>query len=353
MKVLYVAGREAEYSRTRIVRKALEKQGIEVIGCFPPDKSFRHYPKLVLKAAREAKTCDLVLVGFYGQILLPMIRLLTRKPILFDMYIATYHTMVEDREKAKEGSFKAWLYKLSDVIACRTADRIVLESQDHIDECVRLFRAPSAKFRRIFLAVDNEAIYPRPIEKKGDQFLVHFHGEFAPFHGVRTILEAARLLQSENIRFQIIGRGITYERDRRYAEELGLTNVTFIDPVPYESLADYMAQADLCLGIFGENPRTLRVVTNKVIEAIAMAKPLITSRNAPVQELLTHLESVFLIDRANPQALADAVRRLRDDESLRARLAEGGYRVFQKHCTLEVLGRQFKTIIEEMVKNGN
>jgi len=37
-----------------------------------------------------------------------------------------------------------------------------------------------------------------------------------------------------------------------------------------------MAQADVCLGIFGDNDRVLRVTTNKVIEAIAMARPLIT-----------------------------------------------------------------------------
>ncbi len=348
MKILYVAGREAEYSRTRIVLKALRRQGFTVVGCFPPDRSFRRYPRLILRAARLAPSCDLILVGFYGQIILPFIRLLTGKPILFDMYIATYHTMVHDRGLAREGSLKARLYKAVDRLSCLLSKSVVLESDDHIQECVRLLGVPAEKFRRIFLAVDDEVITPRPAKQRRSDFLVHFHGEFAPFHGVNVILKAADLLRNEPVRFQIVGRGLTYEADRELARRLDLQNVTFIDPVPYERLADLMAEADLCLGIFGDNPRTLRVVTNKVIETIAMGKPLISCRNQPVQELLTHGKSAYLIERGDPRALADAILRLKEDESLRKALAAGGREVFLRHCTLQVLGQEFKQIIEEL-----
>ncbi|MBN1543134.1 glycosyltransferase, partial [candidate division KSB1 bacterium] len=90
--------------------------------------------------------------------------------------------------------------------------------------------------------------------------------------------------------------------------------------------------------------RMLRVTTNKVIESIAMRKPLITGRNQPVQELLQHRKSAYLVERANPQALADAIRELRDDADLRQTIADGGYRVFQQHCTLEQLGKGFAQI---------
>ncbi|RPI02914.1 MAG: glycosyltransferase [Calditrichaeota bacterium] len=352
-KILFVAGREAEYSRSRIVYKALEEQGFEVVGCFPPDKSFKHYPKLIYRAVRLAKSCDLVLVGFYGQIILPIIKLLTGRAIIFDMYIATYHTMVQDRGKAKEGSLKAWFYKLSDIVSCKCSRFIVLESQDHIIECARLFHEQENKFRRIFLAVDDQVIFPRNIARMTEQFLVHFHGEYAPFHGIKYILQAAHLLRNENIHFQIIGKGITFQEDQELARRLELNNVTFIDPVPYETLADYMARADVCLGIFGDNPRTLRVVTNKVVEAIAMAKPLITARNNPVQELLTHEKSVYFVERANPGALADAVLKLKNDENLRNAIAKGGHEVFINHCTLSVLGKEFSKLFKEMNCNAN
>lgn len=352
MKILYVAGREESYSRTRIVFNALKSQGFDVVGCFPPDKSFKHYPGLLWRAARLARRCDVVVVGFYGQIILPFIKLLTWKPILFDMYIATFDTMVNDRSAASAKSLKAIFYKWSDILSCKLSKKLVLETDDHIRDFSKKFKVKEEKFRRIFLAVDDRAIYPRHVEKDTDKFLVHFHGEYAPFHGVKYILQAANIVRDEDVHFQIIGKGITYERDMKLARELDLHNITFIDFVPYDTLADYMAKADVCLGIFGDNDRMLRVLTNKVIESIGMAKPLITGRNAPVQELLKHDESAYLIERANPQVLADAILELKNDKAKRDKIAQGGYNVFQQHCTMDKLGQGFAEILKDMNSHG-
>jgi len=74
----------------------------------------------------------------------------------------------------------------------------------------------------------------------------------------------------------------------------------------------------------------------------------VTARNEPVQELLTHGESAWLVERAEPRALADAILTLRADPALRERLGMEGHRVFQNHCTMPRLGEEFAAIIEEM-----
>lgn len=349
MRVLYIAGRELGYSRTRNVMKALQMNGVEVIACLPPDRFFSHYPSLLWRLLRTRQPYDLVLVGFYGQLLMPWVRLLAKAPILYDMYITTYDTMVFDRQVAEPGSVGAWLFALADRLSMRLADLVVLESEDHIQSCVERFRVPRRKFHRVFLATDEEVVTPQQGRPSDGKFLAHFHGEYAPFHGVKYILQAAHLLRDQQIEFQLIGRGITYEADRRLAEELGLTNVRFIDCVPFEELARYMGRADVCLGIFGDNERVSRVVTNKVIEAIAVGKPLISSRNAPIQELLRDGESVLLCERADPQSLARAILRLKNDPPLRKKIAQGGHKVFLRHCTCQLLGRQLKTIARALI----
>ena len=353
MKILYIAGREAEYSRTRIVYKGLKSQGLDVRSCFPPDKRFIHYPALLWRAWRRSKGCDIVLVGFYGQLLLPIIKLITQKPIVFDMYIATYDTMIHDRKAAQDGSFKASLYKISDRLACKLSRKLVLETQDHIKDFSRKFNIPEHKFARIFLAVDNTVIYPRNKATISNEFLVHFHGEYAPFHGVKYILRAADLLREENIRFQIIGRGITYDQDQELARDLKLHNVLFYDPVPYDKLADFMAQANVCLGIFGDNERMLRVTTNKVIEAIAMGKPLITGKNQPVQELLTHKKNVFFVDRANSQQLADAILYLKQHPQLCDEMGKRAFNTAAQYCTLNVIGQAFANLLWKVKNEPN
>jgi len=349
MKILYVAGREASYSRNRIIQRALAAQGHEVVACFPPDKAFKHYPALLWQVFLKARSCDLVLVGFYGQLLVPFVKLLTWKPMLFDMYITTYDTMVFDREKAKPGSFKARLYALSDWLSYQLADLSILDTNHAIQQFGNIVKTDLGKFRRLFLAVDDSAIHPKPQLEARDHFLVHFHGEYIPFHGVRHILQAAKLLENENIRFQIVGRGATYEEDMALARELGLDKVRFLDPVPYAKLADYMAEADVCLGIFGNNPRAELVLTNKVIEAIGMGKPLITRRNQPVQELLKDGDSVRLVEAANPQQIAEAILELKNKPDLRLAIASKGHQTFLNHNTVDKLGQGLQAILMEIV----
>lgn len=350
MKVLFVAGREASYSRSRNVMKGLELSGVDVVGCFPPGKSFRHYLSLIWRAVWLARHCDVIIVGFYGQVILPFIKLLTWKPILFDMYISTYDTMIYDRSAARPRSLAALFYYCSDWLALKLSRYVILETQDHIENFAAKFHTPIGKFKRIFLATDSSVLYPRKMEKS-DKFLVHFHGEYAPFHGVRYIIEAAHLLRNEGVEFQIIGTGITYKSDRTLAEKLNIRNIRFIERVSFEELADYMGRADVCLGIFGDNRRMLRVLTNKVIEAIAVARPLITGRNDPVQELLKHGESVYLVERGSARAIADAILKFKSDPVLAETLATNGYEVFLKNCTCEILGRGFKELLEAMVRN--
>lgn len=347
MKILYIAGREEAYSRTRIVIRALEMRGHEVVRCLPADKGFRHYPGLLLKALLKAPSCDMVLTGFYGQLLTIAMRLLTWKPIVFDMYITTYDTMVFDRQKAQPGSWMAKLYAWGDWLSYKAADLSILDSDHVIRHFGQYANTTTDKMRRLFLAVDTTVIQPRARQRTTDDFLVHFHGEFIPFHGVRHILHAAKLLENTGVRFQIVGRGLTFEQDMALMKTLGLHNVKILDPVPYDGLAQLMADADVCLGIFGDNDRAELVITNKANEAIGMGKPLITRRNAPVQELLTHGESAYFVEPADPQALADAILTLKNDPALRQRIADNGHRRFLEYGTVEKLGEGLERILQE------
>jgi glycosyltransferase involved in cell wall biosynthesis len=349
IKICYIAGREEAYSRTRTVLTGLRHANFEVVTCLPPGKSFRYYPGLLWKFLREGRRCHCILVGFYGQLLLPFVRILSRKPILYDIYISTFDTMVHDRRKAKPGSFLAWLFRFVDRLSMTLSDTIILETRDHIDDFSRRFRIPHEKFKKIFLTADDSVIYPKSNSLKREYFLAHFHGEYAPFHGVRYIIEAANLLRNEDVQFQIIGTGITCEKDRRLAQEFRLTNIRFIDWIPYDQLADAMAIADCCLGIFGENPRTLRVLTNKVIETMAAAKPLISAKNLPIQELLKENESALLVSRADPHAISEAILQLKEKPEMARRLGRNGYKIFRQHCSIERFSFHLRNVVERMM----
>ena len=148
---------------------------------------------------------------------------------------------------------------------------------------------------------------------------VLFWGKGIPLQGVEYIKQARELLKREHtIVFRIIGE----------------------PPVAYEALPAIIRTADICLGIFGDTDKAARVIPNKVYEAIAMKKPVISADTPAIRELFTDRENILLCKRADAQSLADSILELAGDAALRQHIAEGGYRLYQEHATPNKIGSQ-------------
>ena len=99
-----------------------------------------------------------------------------------------------------------------------------------------------------------------------------------------------------------------------------------------------IARADVCLGVFGSTGQSLRTIHNKIYEALACARPVVTGQSPTVAEVITHGRHAYLVGRDDPTALAGAILTLRDDPELRQRLAENGYVLFQQRFTHKAVG---------------
>ncbi|MEE8113722.1 MAG: glycosyltransferase, partial [Nitrososphaerales archaeon] len=81
--------------------------------------------------------------------------------------------------------------------------------------------------------------------------------------------------------------------------------------------------------------------------ALAMGKPLITGDSPAARELLKDGETAILCKLGDPQALAEAILRLKADPALQAQIGKEGNRLFQNHATPKVLGSLFASLIQE------
>lgn len=78
------------------------------------------------------------------------------------------------------------------------------------------------------------------------QFLAGLCGNLGFTHAPRTVFEAARLLRHEKgIHFVLSGWGVGWTELKSLQESENLENVTLLDPVPEEQLAEFLAAADL------------------------------------------------------------------------------------------------------------
>jgi len=107
-----------------------------------------------------------------------------------------------------------------------------------------------------------------------------------------------------------------------------------------------LAHAGIVLGSF----RPSRAIPEIAFEALATGAPLITAGTDAARELLVDGESALLVAPADPRALAAAIERLASDPGLRNRIAERGKKVFQEQASREVLGRRWRALVEERLR---
>jgi glycosyltransferase involved in cell wall biosynthesis len=128
-----------------------------------------------------------------------------------------------------------------------------------------------------------------------------------------------------------------------------------VDWVEYDRLPAELHGAGCALGIFGTSAKAARVIPNKAFQALACGVPLVTADTPAARELLRDGESALLVPPGDPEALADAVRRLVEDD-LAERVAAGGLATYRERASEAVLGARWRSLLEQAVaaqRGGN
>jgi glycosyltransferase involved in cell wall biosynthesis len=333
LKVLHWGTYDLGKPRTRIMRAGLRASGTLLSDCHiavwegMEDKTqrvgfvrrLRHlirwwggYPVLVWRFLRAPRP-DVVLTSFPGLVdtivLAPFARL-RRVPIVWDMFISTYDTLVFDRCLVQPASPAGRMLHWVEGLAVRCARLVLLDTGAHARRIERLFGLPEGKCRAVHVGAEVAHFQPCPAPQGGAGPLrVLFYGQFIPLHGIDTIITAARQMLNETVEWTVIGRGQEAPRIRAMLAETPLPKLRWIEWVNYEELRSWIAQADLCLGIFGRSDKAASVIPNKVFQIVAAGRPLVTRDSAAIRELLHHAPPcVYLVPPGDPDALAEAIR---------------------------------------------
>lgn len=108
-----------------------------------------------------------------------------------------------------------------------------------------------------------------------------------------------------------------------------------MDPVPEESLPGLLRDADICLGIFGTSEKAGRVVPNKVVQAAAMGKAIVSRSSPALTDYFQDGKSLRECSAGCPNALAEAILELAADSTLRSKLGAEARKVFERSFSLQ------------------
>ncbi|GAA4686022.1 Glycosyl transferases group 1 [Promicromonospora umidemergens] len=286
----------------------------------------RCWAGLVGDAARQRRAegrPGAVLVGYLGHFDVLLARLLYPRSVVVLDHLVFAGDTATDRGAA---GLRVRLLTGLDRLAVSCADLVVTDTEEHRQMLphpgkgvVVLVGAPDA-----WRAVGSRSA----AEVDAGGLSVVFFGLYTPLQGAPVIAEAVRdaVAAGAPLRVTMVGSGQELPRARDIlARTPGVTWHDWVEPAELPAL---VAGHQVCLGIFSDTPKGVRVVPNKVYQGLAAGCVVITSDTPPQRRAVG--QNVELVPAADPGALADRLAELCDPAVLaaaRIRAAHGRDRI--------------------------
>lgn len=367
LRVCYFGTYRAGYTRNQIVLKGLQAQpdvavhichstlwqGIEdrVTQASGGWRKPRFWGRVLdayrslIQAHRQAPPYDVMLIGYPGQFDAYLGRRLAHgrgRPVALDI-LMSLHLVAEERGLTVAHPNTGRLIFRLEQGGLRRPDLLIAENPEYGGYIAAKYGLPPERFRYVPHGADETVFHPRPLRPPDDCFRVTYHGGYLPSHGMDVIIGAAdRLRHDPDVQFHFYGSGPEKERIIRQAEALSLPNVTFHGFVSQDKLLDSLAQAHVCLGVFGTTRQANFTVQNKVWEGLAMGRPVVSADSPTVRAALADRREIYLIERDNAEALAAALVELKVDPALREKIAAAGHARYLAGNSIPAIGRQMK-----------
>ena len=175
-----------------------------------------------------------------------------------------------------------------------------------------------------------------------------FAGNVGALQSVETIVEAAKLLQSEmKIHLHVVGGGIALDGCKALAE--GLTNITFHGRRDLSEMPAFYAMADAMLITMKDDPVLSSTLPGKVQTYMAAGKPVVGAIGGETAIVVNEEAKCGICTQPeNAQALADAIRCIADDGQFRTRCGENARNYYQAHFRKE----QFFATLEKALQEN-
>jgi glycosyltransferase involved in cell wall biosynthesis len=269
-------------------------------------------------------------------------------PLLFDPLISAYDKQVDERVKLDPDSPRAKRLLAWERALFQRANRVLADTPAHADYFAQVLGVPIQKLAVVYVGAEESRFKPEPLTIAAEHrpLEVLFYGSFIPLQAPQVVIEAARLYRGPPVKWVLLGQGPL----RKLCEERakGLENVSFEGWLPYEKLPERIQRADILLGVFGATPKAARVIPNKVFQALACGRPVVTRSASAYPEALVAAENSGLVwvSAGDAQSLADRVANLAAAPDKLHQFSEAAAETSRQYFSEAVVRQQLKNTLE-------
>ncbi len=256
--------------------------------------------------------------------------------------IQMFHTLAAMKNRVarapEEGASKLRLDSEQRLLA--EADRIIAATQAELAQLQWLYHADTSRITVVPPGVDISRFYPIPkdealafIGSPAKQCMLLYVGRVEPLKGIDTLMEAMAIMKRRGfldlypLCLAVIGgdpeaspQQISAEMERLQAlrDSLGIGDVImFLGQQDQDTLQYFYSASEIVVV-----PSHYESFGMVALEAMACGKPVVASETGGLAFLVKDGETGFHVPAANPNALADRLMELMQDDELRSKLGK-------------------------------
>ncbi len=184
-----------------------------------------------------------------------------------------------------------------------------------------------------------------------NDFVIFFMGYLYDFAGLKEIIDYYNpRIHKDNLKlkFLILGDGGIFNFLRNYIKKIKANWVILPGRVPYAEITEFIELADLCLLSFDINDITKEITPIKIIEYMAMKKPVLTnSLPTIISELKNDSDLIFA---KNQQDLIKMIGELVPQKENLKKIGQKGFELVKKKYTWSKIIADFKKTLIEVIE---
>lgn len=183
----------------------------------------------------------------------------------------------------------------------------------------------------------------------GETFTVTFAGNMGTVQALDTVLDAAALLRDRpEIRIVLVGGGLDVDRLKQRAETMGLENVVFLARRPIAEIGEILTLSDALLVHLRKDPLFEITIPSKTQAYLMAGRPILMGVEGDAARMVENAGAGIAFEPENPEALADAIRRLHTlSPEERRGMGESGSRYYRERLALKVGAARFAESLEQ------
>jgi len=273
-------------------------------------------------------------------------------------FIFDHHDLVPELFESRFAGGSRVLHRvllLLERVTFRTADAVICTNESYREAAIRRGGMPPDRVRVVRSAPDLSRfvpVEPDPTLKRGKPFLACYLGVMGPQDGVDYALRAlARLhgqMGRDDLHTTFIGSGDAFDEAVALTRDLGLEGVVeFTGRVPDDTVQRYLSTADVCLSPDPKNPLNDVSSMNKVVEYMAMGRPLV-SFDLHEARFTAQDAAVYAFENDEVQ-FARLIAELLDDPDRREHMGKIGRQRVEQALSWETSRRSLLAAYEDLL----